>query len=263
MRFGIFNWNLPKRARPLRGMKNWFATWFDTEYYHKLYNNRDESEAHRFISNVLDFLQLPAGSKVLDIACGKGRHAKAISEKGYDVIGTDLSPNSISEANKIKNENLEFFVQDMREPFRKNEFDVAFNFFTSFGYFQTEEDNERAAQSMTDNVKEGGLLLIDFVNKAHALRNIEANQEEEQERDALHFDIERKFEDGRYVKNITVCDEDKCMRFQESLQSLTREDFVRYFNPLGMELEKVFGDYDLNEYSENDSPRLILLFRKK
>lgn len=244
-------------------MSNWFATWFDTEYYHKLYNNRDESEAQRFISNILDYLKLPAGSKVLDIACGKGRHAKAISERGYDVVGTDLSPNSIEDANKMATDNLSFFVQDMRESFRENEFDAAFNFFTSFGYFDTEDDNHRAAKAMSDNVKTGGLLLIDFVNKAHALANIAAKQSEVQERDDLHFDIERLFTNGRYVKNITVCEKDKCMRFQESLQSLTKEDFLKYFLPLGMELETTFGDYDLNEYNEEQSPRLILLFRKK
>lgn len=244
-------------------MSNWFATWFDTEYYHKLYIKRDESEAQRFITNILEFLKLPSGSKVLDIACGKGRHAKAISEKGYNVVGVDLSPNSIAEANKIANENLSFFVQDMREPFRQNEFDAAFNFFTSFGYFDTEDDNHRAAKAMTDNVKSDGLLLIDFVNKAHALANIEANKEETQVRGELKFDIERLFADGRYIKNITVCEEEKCMRFQESLQSLTREDFLRYFTPLGMELENTFGDYDLNEYNKDNSPRLILLFRKK
>ena len=249
-------------------MSNWFATWFDTEYYHKLYNNRDESEAERFISNILDYLNLPQGSKVLDIACGKGRHAKAISERGYQVIGTDLSPNSIDEANKMKNENLEFFVQDMREPFRENEFDAAFNFFTSFGYFDTEDDNQRAARAMTQNVKPGGILLIDFVNKAHAVANIEAKKSETQMRGDLKFDIERLFapsagSGGRYIKNITVCEEEQCMRFQESLQSLTKEDFLRYFESLGMHLEKTFGDYDLNDYDENSSPRLILLFRKK
>ena len=83
-------------------------------------------------SQRLNYLKLPKDSKVLDIACGKGRHAKAISEHGYHVVGTDLSPNSIAEANKLASENLSFFVQDMRERFRQNEFDAAFNFFKSF-----------------------------------------------------------------------------------------------------------------------------------
>jgi len=258
-------WKLWIEVGPLFAMNstNWFASWFDTEYYHKLYNKRDHSEAERFINNIFEYLDLPKGSKVLDIACGKGRHAKAISEKGYNVVGTDLSPNSIEQANEMSNDQLAFFVQDMREPFKENEFEAAFNFFTSFGYFQTEEDNERAAKAMTNNLKSGGILLIDFVNKSHALANIQANQKETQERGSLHFDIERKFEEGRYLKNITVCDDDKCMQFQESLQSLTREDFESYFLPLGMQLEKTFGDYDLNEYSECDSPRLIMLFRKE
>ncbi len=244
-------------------MSNWFVSWFDTTYYHLLYNNRDETEAERFIKNILKHLNLPSGSHVLDIACGKGRHAQAISAKGYNVVGVDLSPNSIREANKMANENLSFFVQDMREPFRENEFDAAFNFFTSFGYFDSEEDNIRAAKSMVDNVKSGGVLLIDFVNKAHALRNIEAKGQEKQIRGDIHFDIERKFEGGRYLKNITVCEHEQCTRFQESLQSLTQEDFLRYFTPLNMELERSFGDYDLNKYDVDESPRLILLFRKK
>ncbi len=242
---------------------NWFATWFDTEYYHKLYNNRDHGEAQQFIENVLHYLQLPKGSRLLDIACGKGRHAKAISEKGYYVIGTDLSPNSIAEANQMRTEHLEFFVQDMRETFRVNEFDAVFNFFTSFGYFHTEDDNKKAAAAMTKNVKPGGVLLIDFVNKAHALKNIEDKSVETQIRGELHFEIERLFEEGRYVKHITVCTDEKCMRFEESLQSLTQDDFLDYFSPLGMDLIKTFGDYELNSYDEENSPRLILLFRKK
>ncbi len=244
-------------------MSNWFASWFDTEYYHQLYNNRDEREAVRFITNILDYLKLPAGSKVLDIACGKGRHAKAISERGYHVIGTDLSPNSIDEANEMRNENLAFFVQDMREPFRTNEFDAAFNFFTSFGYFDSESDNEHAAAAFVQNLKPGGVLLIDFVNKAHALANIKAKATEVQMRGELKFDIERTFEDGRYLKNITVCEGEQCMRFQESLQSLVLADFERYFLPLGMELKQTFGNYDLEAYDAEQSPRLILLLQKK
>lgn len=244
-------------------MSNWFATWFDTEYYHKLYNNRDESEAERFITNILDFLKLPKGSKVLDIACGKGRHAKAISDKGYNVIGTDLSPNSIEEANKMRNEHLAFFVQDMRETFRENEFDAAFNFFTSFGYFETEDDNQRAAKAMSENVKSGGLLLIDFVNKAHAVRNINAKPKETQERGTIRFEVERKYDEKRLIKEITVCDGEQCSRYHESLQAFDKKDFLDFFEPLGMELETTFGDYNLNDYDKEESPRLILLFRKK
>lgn len=243
-------------------MSNWFASWFDTEYYHQLYNHRDESEAERFIETVLNYLNLPKHARLLDIACGKGRHAKAIADHDYEVVGIDLSENSIEEAKQMQSEHLSFFVQDMREPFRENEFDAAFNFFTSFGYFASEEDDRRAALSMTTCLKKGGVLLIDFVNKAHALANIEANRHELQERGLLRFTIERKYDAGRYIKDIQVADGDVVYHFQESLQSLTLQDFESFFLPLGMHLKKVFGNYDLKSYDENKSPRLILLFEK-
>ncbi len=244
-------------------MSHWFATWFDTEYYHLLYNHRNETEANRFITNILNYLALPHGSRILDIACGKGRHAKAIADRGYQVTGIDLSTNSIQEASQLSKDDLHFFVHDMREPFAENQFDAGFNFFTSFGYFETEAEHLQAAEAFVKNLKPGGLLLIDFVNKQHALNNIQQHPSEIQQRGDIVYDIERVFENNRYVKRISVCDTDKCALFQESLKALTKADFIRYFEPLGVNLEKTFGDYQLNAYSEIESPRLILLFRKK
>ena len=77
---------------------SWFANWFDSPYYHLLYKNRDEKEAQVFIDNLMQYLQIPQGSKLIDIACGKGRHAIYFNKKGMDVIGVDLSFNSISYA---------------------------------------------------------------------------------------------------------------------------------------------------------------------
>ena len=81
---------------------SWFTSWFDSLYYHTLYKNRDEKEAQAFIDNLVAHLQIKKGSKLIDIACGKGRHAKYFNQKGMDVVGVDLSPNSISAAKKIK-----------------------------------------------------------------------------------------------------------------------------------------------------------------
>ena len=81
---------------------SWFANWFDSPYYHTLYKNRDEKEAQVFIDNLIDYLQIHKGSKLIDIACGKGRHAKYFNKKGMDVVGVDLSQNSINTAKKMK-----------------------------------------------------------------------------------------------------------------------------------------------------------------
>ena len=76
--------------------KQWFETWFDTEEYHQLYKNRDDHEASIFIGKLIQFLSPAPNASFLDIACGKGRHAKPINDLGYKVVGYDLSSNSIS-----------------------------------------------------------------------------------------------------------------------------------------------------------------------
>jgi 2-polyprenyl-3-methyl-5-hydroxy-6-metoxy-1,4-benzoquinol methylase len=86
----------------------WFENWFDSEYYHLLYDNRNHEEADLFVSNLLAFLKLPKGAKVMDLACGKGRHSYFLNASGLDVLGVDLSSNSISEAKEMENESLHF-----------------------------------------------------------------------------------------------------------------------------------------------------------
>ena len=123
-------------------MQVWFKDWFNSPYYHLLYQNRDESEASRFIERLLEHLHPPKNARMLDIACGKGRHALQLASKGYDVTGIDLSPESIKFAEQFSHEKLQFFVHDMRRPFWIRYFNYAFNFFTSFGYFETMREHD-------------------------------------------------------------------------------------------------------------------------
>ncbi len=81
--------------------KEWFASWFDSPFYHILYKNRDDEEAQQFISNLIQHIHLKKNAKVMDLACGKGRHARMLHQEGLRVLGVDLSPNSISAAKKL------------------------------------------------------------------------------------------------------------------------------------------------------------------
>ena len=143
---------------------SWFANWFNSPYYHTLYKNRDEREAQVFIDNLINYLQIQKGSKLIDIACGKGRHAKYFNQKGMDVVGIDLSPNSINSAKKDESKNLQFSVHDMRENYQEDTFDIVTNLFTSFGYFKDNTDEQKAINAMASNLKKEGLLIIDFMN---------------------------------------------------------------------------------------------------
>ena len=92
----------------------WFKDWFNSHYYHLLYQHRDEEEANRFIHTLINYLQPQKGSKMVDIACGKGRHSKALADMGFDVTGIDLSLASIEFAKQDENEHLHFYQHDMR-----------------------------------------------------------------------------------------------------------------------------------------------------
>src|SRR5688500_2509825 len=116
--------------------QEWFSTWFDSPYYHILYNNRDEQEAEQFMDKLLAYLHPKPHEKVLDLACGKGRHSVYLNQKGFDVTGIDLSEQSIAYARQFENERLHFAVHDMREVYQPETFDFILNLFTSFGYFE-------------------------------------------------------------------------------------------------------------------------------
>jgi len=122
--------------------KKWFQHWFNSPYYHILYQQRDHAEAEFFIDNLCAYLKPAANARLFDIACGRGRHSIYFNSKGFDVTGIDLSIASIKYAKQYENKQLHFYVHDMRYLFYVNYFDIALNLFTSFGYFET--DQERA-----------------------------------------------------------------------------------------------------------------------
>ena len=79
----------------------WFQSWFNTPYYHILYQNRDYKEAELFIKNLVRYLNLDAlDDSILDLACGQGRHSIFLNSLGFRVTGIDLSEKSIKHANE-------------------------------------------------------------------------------------------------------------------------------------------------------------------
>ncbi len=240
---------------------DWFKNWFGSPYYQILYQNRDEIEAQAFVENLLGYLHPPAGSRMLDIACGEGRFAKQLAEHGFDVTGIDISNESIERAKAYESDQLQFFVQDMRLPFYINYFDLAFNFFTSFGYFTYDRDNTLAARSFASSLKKGGILVIDYLNSEQVIANFV--EEEAIKRGSYTFNIRRKIERKHFVKEISFQDvQNRPRKFTESVAAFKLEDFVEMFKASGMSLVTTFGDYKLRPYHPVNSPRLIMIFRK-
>ncbi|PZR12173.1 MAG: SAM-dependent methyltransferase [Flavobacterium psychrophilum] len=237
---------------------NWFASWFDTPYYHILYKDRDHEEAQLFMDNITQYLNLPDDAKILDLACGKGRHSIYLSQLGYDVTGADLSENSIAEASRSSNEKLHFTVHDMRMPFEEK-FDAIFNLFTSFGYFENDSDNLVTLKAIHDSLSEYGFGVIDFMNVNHVIKNLVPN--EVKTVDGIDFHIKRHYIDNHIIKEIDFENKGQKFHFTEKVQALTLEDFESMMEEAGIYLLDTFGDYKLKKFFKNESERLIMIFK--
>lgn len=239
----------------------WFASWFDSPYYHLLYNNRDEKEAQKLLDAIIRELKPVKGEeRLLDIACGKGRHSHYLQSLGFDAYGIDLSPNSIA----LANEGLiipKFFVHDMRKVFEPNGFDWVLNLFTSFGYFPTEEEDKSALIYMAANLKKGGTLVMDFLNAEKVMANLVPN--EEVERDGTIFRIERKISDNKVVKNITFTGGCNYYSYQEQVRLWNASTLIKAFNEIGLDLIELKGNYDWQDFDAQLSDRLILVGKKR
>lgn len=241
--------------------KEWFSSWFDTSYYHILYKNRDYSEASLFIDTISDFLKLQPNSKCWDLCCGKGRHSIYLNKKGFDVIGTDLSPQSILEANKSANETLEFYEHDMRKLFRINYFDVVFNVFTSFGYFEKREDDLHVFDSVQKSLKSKGLFVFDYLNAEYVKSGIVACDSKTM--DGITFNISKKIENNTVIKNIDFTDKGQSFHFEERVKLFDKSYFDKLAQECNLNILNTFGNYQLQEFDVNTSPRLILVLQKK
>lgn len=240
--------------------KDWFASWFDTKYYHTLYQHRDMDEAKRFIDNLLNYLKISSGAKCLDLACGKGRHSKYLNENGLDVVGLDLSSNSIQAAKTFENELLSFDVHDMRAVYKKNYFNVVFNLFTSFGYFDNNTDNLKVLEAVDEMLLPDGRLIIDFMNASRVINNLV--EVETKKLDGITFNIKRSYDGSHIFKNIQFEDQDEHFDFTERVQALRYQDFKNILHQKGFKILEAFGSIDLTPFDEERSDRLIIIAQK-
>lgn len=242
---------------------DWFKSWFDSAFYHSLYANRDEREAAGFIDRLLEMLKPDAQAAALDLGCGAGRHSKYLASKGLNVTGLDLSAYSIRIAGRSESPGLRFVRQDMRTPFGQGRYDYVFNFFTSFGYFDQPEENDLVMHNISRALKPGGYLLMDYLNAVCAEKCL--LPEEEKALDGVIYRISRWSDERRFYKTIRIenAGAGRPMEFTEQVEKFSAGDFIRLCSNNGLEILKIFGDYALNGYDRELSPRIILLAQKK
>jgi len=240
----------------------WFASWFDSVHYHKLYGYRNDAEAARFLDVLIARLRPRRGARVLDLGCGAGRHAKYLASKNLRVVGMDLAAGSISEAKRCRQPGLRFLQHDMRVPFGRDAFDYVFNFFTSFGYFEKPDEHLAVVRNMATSLRQGGRLVLDYLNVRYAEARL--TSDEVKRIDGVIYRLTRWMDARSFFKRIVVEDgAGKPLEYVERVARFTLPDFERMFALHGLTIEGVHGDYGLSPYRPMTSPRMILVATKR
>ncbi len=235
--------------------EEWFSEWFCSPYYPLLYQHRDEEEAERFLTWLMQYLNIDKQGKILDLACGRGRHSRFLNSLGYDVRGWDFSTESIREAKQWGNDSLIFTVHDMRTEFMEKDFSAILNLFTSFGYFDNPSDNEVVLSNVRKSLKPGGKFVLDYLNPEYLMPRLVPF--EEKSINNIHFEIKRFIFNEFIIKEITIIDNKTIHIFKEKVQIFTADDFQKMFSKAGLNTETCFGNYSGDIFSATDSPRII------
>jgi len=234
-------------------MTEWFEEWFGEEYL-QLYPHRDAAEAERAVSLILDRVGFVPGWRVLDVACGAGRHARAFEAAGARCVGIDLSAALLRVAREVTRAPL--VRADMRAlPVRPGAMDLTVNLFTSFGYFERDAEHADALREMVGTLRPGGWFVIDFLNAAAVRARLVPR--ESQYLDGDRVTVHRAISgDGRYIcKTIEAA---SGRRFTERVRLFGPEEIAAMLASAGVTLRHRFGDYDASPLTAA-SPRTILL----
>lgn len=255
---------IDRRLHTGEGEAPWYAQWFDRSEYETVYAARNDSDAERMIHRIVDSTSLVPGATVLDVACGRGRHARAFARMGYRVTGIDLSPRAIETARRMavqEDLDIDFEEGDMRVAPCRGCFDLVVNLFTSFGYFERDEDHQKSIDAMARSMKSDAWLVQDFMNVDRVVADLVPIDERRE--GALRVVQRRWVEGPRLVKEITLrqaASPDQV--FTESVRLLRLKDFETMYRVAGLRLDRVFGDVDGTDFTP-DSPRMIMIARPK
>ncbi len=239
----------------------WFEEWFDSPLYEKLYANRDDAEANKLADQLEKIIPAEKYPNILDLGSGRGRHSINMSLRNYNVTGMDLSEAAIKKARqKAEDQNLdiEFLIGDMRKPLNRK-FDAIINLFTSFGYFEKDEENRQVLHAMSKMLQPGGMIVIDYMNAINVINNYVSH--ENGIIDNINFDITRFVEDDTINKKMVFQTEGNTSEkvYSERVKLYTLGWFEQNLASVGIEIIQTYGDYELNDFNEQNSSRLLMI----
>ena len=239
-------------------MSEWFESWFGEEYA-ALYPHRNDSEAQRAVTLIANNLGSRPVRRVLDLACGSGRHARYLGARWW-TSGVDLSEVMLRMA-KRGNVPAQLVRADIRElPYRDASFDLIVNLFTSFGYFETDAEHDKVMCDVARLTNPGGTFVLDFFNVAEIKRSLEPYDDDASVSGGRVVQRREITDDGRFVvKHIAIKEEGK--EFVERVRLFTKDELVAMLRRAGFSIEATYGDYGGEPFADR-SPRVILFARR-
>ena len=237
--------------------ENWYEAAFRSEYL-KVYPARSVESAESEVAAALSWLQPTDGARVLDLCCGAGRHSRWIQNSAVELHALDLSEDLLAEARQQLGESVTLHRGDMRQlPFEANHFATVLMFFTSFGYFETDLENQAVLAEVARVVQPGGTFLLDLPDRSTTIAGLVPVSDREMGDWTIHEE-RRITADGRRVeKAVTLSgpEGEKC--YTESVRLFTREQIESMLSATGWQDIQCRGDWDGSESVPGESPRMI------
>ncbi len=242
----------------------WVPDYFGDEYL-QLYQfpaERTEPEV-AFLSAELR-QRVAADARLLDVACGQGRHAVGLATAGFRVTGLDFQQNLLDAAAQSASEHgveVTLVRGDMRDLPFTGEFDAVTLMFTAFGYFDDAE-NARVLQETAKALKPGGWLIVDVANRDALLRKA---QEKSWKRlpDGMVVVSEWQWDvrAGRYTHTQLLLAETGRRQLQHSVRVYTCTELETMLITAGFRVDALHGGFN-GEALTLDAPRLIIIAQK-
>ncbi len=243
--------------------KSWYKDWFADERYLALYRHRNDVEAGKLLDLIEKTVAPSKDAAILDLACGAGRHSIAFAKRGYQhITGVDLSATLITkarEAAEAAGVSVRFIESDMREFTGK--YDLIVNLFTSFGYFESDDDNAIVLNRVASALNDGGYFVIDYFNATQVAAKLEPHTHKTLP-GGEEVEEWRAIDNGRVNKSIIITKDGVPKNYCESVRLFTYDELRALIEQASMTLVAVFGNYDGDPFAADTSMRCIIFAKK-
>jgi SAM-dependent methyltransferase len=224
--------------------------WFEEEvfwqtFYPYMFSAPRMAAAPAEVDRVLS-LSGVSGGRVLDLCCGPARHAAILVQKGFGVTGVDNSDFMLNKAReRTAGTPIELLRGDMRDFLRPEAFDLALSLFTSFGYFESRDEDLAVLRNVRTSLKKGGIFVIDVTSKEYVVSQGCATRWEpwpDGKLQVSHYDVLPGW--GRLRVEWVLIDGERARRFTFEHNLYSGQELLALLERAGFGDVRLFGNLD-------------------